>query len=51
MRNSTMFTYSEYELDSEKKGVLFEQVKILYDNLKPKALNNGNACNTEAEQT
>ena len=33
-----MFTYSEYELDSEKKGVLFEQVKILYGNLKPEAL-------------
>ena len=32
------FTYNDYALDSEGKEVLLEQVKMLYNNLKPEAL-------------
>ena len=32
------FTYSDFALDCERKEVLFEQVKLLYNNLKPEAL-------------
>ena len=32
------FTYSDYALDCERKEVLLEQVKLLYNNFKPEAL-------------
>ena len=43
------FTYSDYALDCERKEVLLDQVKLLYNNLKPEAPY-GNVCNTGAEQ-